>query len=135
MKRLCTLLCALVFCACKPHPGASLEADKAEEAVMEIHQALNAAQTLRVQGEKLGSVAQWTEAKTTYNSKLQSGVAFHCSDSQALKLSYLLGAVGRELEKPKGQPQAALDQLSRELQEALSYIPSPVGVSEEVAAR
>lgn len=125
MIRVALLVFALALCACKPHPGASIHADQARSAVIEINQALHNAQTLHASGAVYDARDQWSSAKITYNKKLEEGVAYHCSSGQALKLSYLLAKVARELNAPKGKPQVAMNTLSSELETTLSEIPHP----------
>jgi hypothetical protein len=125
MTRLYALVCAVAACACAPNPGAALHADQAHTAIVEITQALRAAKSLHDNGEKQQARDHWTQAETTYTNQLESGVAFHCSSSQALQLSYLLGHIAREIDHPKGMPAQPMQQLSEQFAAILTAIPQP----------
>ncbi len=133
MTRALILVCAFVVLACQGHPGAELDAQHAQEAVVEIKQALTDAQGQYERGSTFNAQRHLKKAIQTYNQKLESGVDYHCSSTQALRLGYLLGNIGREFDSRKGQPQAATKDLLHELDTALSTI--PVQKTQEVAVR
>ena len=133
MTRALTLVCAFFVLACQGHPGAQLDTQDAQLAVVEIKQALTAAQGQYDRGSKFNARKHLKQAIQTYNEKLETGVDYHCSSTQALRLSYLLGNIGREFDRRKGQPQEATKDLLHELDAALSTIPAPE--LHEVAAR
>ena len=133
MTRAIILVCAFAVLACQADPGANLNAELAQTAVVEMKQALTAAQEQYQEGSRFNARKKLKNAIKTYNTKLQSGVTYHCSSTQALRLSYLLGNIGREFERSKGQPDIATKDLLHELDSALATI--PVQQPQEVAAR
>ena len=133
MTRALTLVCAFFVLACQGHPGAELNAQQAQDAVVEMKQALTAAQTQYETGSTFNAQQNLQQAIETYNKKLEDGVNYHCSSTQALRLSYLLGNIGREFDRRKGQPDVATKDLLHELDTALSTI--PINEPQEVAAR
>ena len=123
--RVYTLVCVLAFCACKPHPGASLQTEQAHTAIVEMNQALQSAKDLHANGSMHAAQDQWSHARATYNQKLRDGFAYHGSANQALRVSYLLGRIANELSGPKGDPQSTMNDLTHELEDALALIPAP----------
>ena len=117
------LLSSFFFSACAPHPGASVDATQAREAVVEITQALRTAQDHHQAGEPRQAKRSWSTAHHTFNTKLVNGVEYHASSSRALQLSYMLGSLRNEMEQPKGDTDQALASLTNELEEVVRQIP------------
>ena len=130
MNRVALSLFAVLLCACAQHPGATVFANQAEDSAADILMHLETARSLHAEGQRYAARDAWENAKTAYNAHLQDGVAFHSSDAQSLKLSYLLGQVAREFESKKADASPSYQALRTELNAAVMQIPRPPVVDE-----